>query len=269
MEHLPFNELLDFAKKIFYSGLVGSARFMGVSLFFPLFAWLQIRGIMRNTIVVALSVPNIALIYFSLGNMPAPDIFVAVPLIAKEVAIGVVLGMLFGLPFWAAQIAGDVVDAFRGASIANLFDPVNANEVSITGTFMVLYSLAIFALMGGLPLLIDPLMGSLAAWPSTVLMININKAALAGLAAVGAQALYYAMLLAAPLLVALALADIALIFAVRSGRSFPIYDLTNTFHNLIFVIILPVYAALFVQYFPQLMRNMFDTASHLLPMVVQ
>jgi type III secretion protein T len=269
MENLPINEFLDWMKKVFYAGSVGSARFMGLSLFFPLFSWLQIRGVLRNTIIVALSVPNIALIYFALGDGPVPSIFHDITLVVKELAIGAVLGMLLGLPFWAAQIAGDVTDAFRGASAANLFDPVNANEISVTGTFLTLYTLVIFALIGGMPMLIDVLMRSFAAWPSATLMVDLNTATLAKLAEIGAQALFIALILAAPLLIALALVDIALIFAVRTGRSFPIYDLTNTFHNLIFIFILPWYALLLVEHFPPILRNMFTSVTALLPEVVK
>jgi type III secretion protein T len=269
MEHLPINELTDWAKKIFYAGLVGSSRFMGLAVFFPLFSWLQIRGILRNAVIVALSVPNIALIYFNLSDAPLPGVFETTALIMKEFVIGVVLGMLLGLPFWAAQIAGDVTDAFRGASAANLFDPVNASEISLTGTFLVLYSLAIFAVLGGMPMLVDALMGSLAVWPSTVLTININTATLVTLAGIGARALYVSLILAAPLLISLALADIALIFATRSGRSFPIYDLTNTFHNLIFIFILPAFALLFVEHFPPILRAFFNDVANTIPAVVK
>jgi type III secretion protein T len=177
--------------------------------------------------------------------------------------------MLLGLPFWAAQIAGDVTDAFRGASAANLFDPVNANEISITGTFLVLYSLAIFAIIGGIPMLVDVLMRSLAVWPSATLLIDINTVALASLAKIGAHALLISIILAAPLLIALALADIALIFAVRSGRSFPIYDLTNTFHNVIFMFMMPIFAILFIQHFPPILRTMFTDILNTLPTVVK
>jgi type III secretion protein T len=269
MEHLPINELMNWLGKIFYAGFVGSGRFMGLAIFFPLFSWLQLRGPLRTTVVVALSVPNIALIYFNLGAMPAPGVFETLPLVLKEAAIGSVLGMLFGLPFWAAQIAGDVTDAFRGASVANLFDPVNANEVSLTGTFLTLYALALFSLIGGIPLLTDLVMRSLAVWPSTTLFIKLNSSALENLTAIGGHALYVSLILAAPLLIALALADVALVFATRSGKSFPIYDLTYTFHNLIFIFILLAYSGLFIEYFPQILRTMFDDIANTLQQVVK
>lgn len=269
MENLPFDQLLDWMKRIFYAGFVGSGRFLGLAIFFPLFSYLQLRGVLRNSVVVALSVPNIALIYFNLGDAPVPGVFQTMPLVFKEMAIGMVLGMLLGLPFWAAQIAGDVTDAFRGASSANLFDPVNANEVSITGTFLMLYTLAIFALIGGIPLLVDMMMRSFAAWPSTLLFVKIDQSALVDLAAIGGRALLLSMILAGPLLIALALADITLIFATHSGRSFPIYDLTNTFHNLIFIFILPVFAVLFIEHFPPILRTMFLNVLDTLPAVVK
>jgi len=269
MDQLPLNELTDWVKRIFYSGLIGSARLTGLSLFFPLFSWLQIRGVLRNVIMVALSVPNIALIYFSLEHAPLPGVFETMPLVLKEMAIGGVLGLLLGLPFWAAQIAGDVTDAFRGASAANLFDPVNSNEMSLTGTFLMLYSLAIFTVLGGMPMLLDALMTSFAVWPSMTLVIDPNMAALASLAGVAGQALFTALIIAAPFLIALALADIALIFAVRSGRSFPIYDLTNTFHNLMFMFILPFFAMRFIEFFPPMLRSLFRSVIDILPSVVK
>ncbi len=269
MDQLPINELIDFAKRIFYSGLVGSARFMGLAIFFPLFSWIQLRGILKNVVLVALSVPNIAYIYFSLGNGATPGVFVAVPLILKETAIGAVLGMLLGLPFWAAQTAGDVTDSFRGASASNLTDPVNANEASVSGTFFMLYTLTMFMMIGGLHMLIDILMQTYAIWPSTQLSVTFNIEAFSALAEVAARSLLLALVLGGPLLIALALADITLVFAGRSGRSFPIFDLTNTFHNLIFIFVMPVFAMLFAEHFPPILRTVFLDIEKILPTLVK
>lgn len=269
MEGLPFNELIGWVQRIFYAGFVGSGRFMGFAVFFPLFSWIQLRGVLRNGVIVALSLPNIAVIYLNLGDAPIPGLFQTIPLIIKEVAIGIVFGMLLGLPFWAAQMAGDVTDAFRGASAANLFDPVNSNEVSVTGTFLVLYSLAIFVLIGGIPLLVDMMMRSFAVWPSTTLFVDINQAAFIDFAGVAGRALMMALIMAAPLLISLAFADLAIIFATRSGKSFPIYDLINTFHNMIFILVLPFFALLFMEHYPPVLRTLFNDVANILPSVVK
>lgn len=267
METLPIHELMVLIKKFFYVGFVGSARFMGLAIFFPLFSWIQIRGILRITILVALSVPNIAMIYFNLGE--TPGVFETMPLILKEIAIGAILGILLGLPFWAAQMAGDVTDVFRAANMSNLFDPVNANETSISGTFFMLYSLVLFCMIGGIPMLVDMLMQSYAIWPSTTLLIDINTAAFASFAAIAGRALFLALILASPLLIALALADITLVFAARSGKSFPIYEQSNTLHNVIFIFVLPVFALLFIEHFPPILRTMFLDVSNTLPELVK
>lgn len=240
---------------------IGLARYYGFTFMFPLFSWMEVRGPLRFAIAAALSMPSILMVFQLLREtgMPTPLMWTA--LVAKEAFVGALLGGFVGLPFWGVQAIGDTVDLYRGSSAANLFDPVHAQEMSISGKFLVMFALAIFVLLGGIAETVDLVIRSQAAWPVMSLTPPFEMASLAAFGAVAAKAMTVAMVLGAPLLLALLLVDVALVFAVRGARSFNVYDLTNSARGLMLLIILPVYAMLFTHHFEQHLRDLLRAMS--------
>src|ERR1700733_12351852 len=114
---LPIDQLLPLIQQVFAAGTIGSGRLLGLIIYFPLFSYLQLKNsVLRLGVAIGLSVPSIAIVYHDMALTAPMPYFQIIALMMKEMAVGGVLGMLLGLPFWAAQTAGDVTDAFRGAS---------------------------------------------------------------------------------------------------------------------------------------------------------
>lgn len=245
------------------AGTLGFARYYGFTFIFPLFSWMEVRGPLRFAIAIGLSLPSAVMVHQLLreGGMPSPGLWAA--LMVKEAAVGMALGSVMGLPFWAMQGVGDTIDVYRGASAANLFDPVNAQEMTISGKFLVMFSLTLFAALGGIGETVDLLLRSQRAWPVLALSPPFEIATLKGFGEVALKALMIAVALGAPLLIALLLVDVALVFAVRGARSFNVYDLTNAARGLMLVLVLPVYVTLFARHFPDLLRPLLRLMSDL------
>jgi flagellar biosynthetic protein FliR len=73
--------------------------------------------------------------------------FAVVPLlvrIASEVAIGVIIGFTARFIFAGIQFAGDIMGFQMGFSIANMFDPMISQEVSILSEFQFIMAMIIF-----------------------------------------------------------------------------------------------------------------------------
>lgn len=235
---------------------IGFARYYGLTFVFPLFSWMEVRGPLRFAIAAALSVPSMLMVYQMLRVSGPLTPFLWAALVAKEAFIGALIGGLLGLPFWAIQGIGDTVDVYRGASAANLFDPVHAQEMTISGKFFVMFALALFAVLGGIGESVDLVQRSHGVWPALSLVPPFEISTLKGVADVALKAITIALVLGAPLLIALLLVDVALIFAVRGARSFNIYDLTNAARGLLLIIILPVYATFFAHHFQIHLRGL-------------
>lgn len=234
---------------------IGLARYYGFSFVFPLFTWMEIRGAMRFAIAAGLSVPSMVMVYQMVRNgaQPTPAIWAA--LVVKEAFVGALIGGLLGLPFWGIQGVGDALDVYRGASAANLFDPIHAQEMTISGKFLMMMALALFAILGGVGESVDLLLHSQSVWPVMNLAPPFDVAALKGFGAVVLKALTIALVLGAPLFIALLLVDVTLIFAVRGARSFNVYDLAHSARGLLLLFILPAYVILFAHHFETYLRD--------------
>jgi type III secretion protein T len=169
-------------------------------------------------------------------------------LTGKEAMIGAALGLLLGAPFWALDVAGDVLDAQRGATQGRLNDPAGFEDVSITGTMLVVTGIALFVMIGGLETLADLLYTSWALWrplgPPPKLDDRLPLLLLGFLDRVTRQG----VILAFPAVAAMLLADGALMALARMAPQARIDDLAFSVRNVIFFIFMVLYAFFLLTY---------------------
>ena len=149
-------------------------------------------------------------------------------LAAREALIGVAVGLVVSFIFRAAEAAGGLADVLRGASLGEVLSPASGARTSPIGALYLLAATVIFLELGGLGRLAGALARSYEALP-------IAGGALAGApvatarSAAGlvlsssAKLIESAIGLAAPVIVALLLADVALGFVGRIAPAAPIY----------------------------------------------
>ncbi|HRJ69010.1 MAG TPA: flagellar biosynthetic protein FliR [Beijerinckiaceae bacterium] len=237
---------------------IGFARYYGFTFVFPLFSWMQVRGPLRFAIALGLSMPSIILVYGQLRSGGLVPTGMWAVLVAKEALVGALIGALMGLPFWAMQGMGDAIDVYRGGSAANLFDPVHAQEMTITGNFLLLLALVLFVVIGGVSQSVDIVLRSQAVWPAMHLVPPFEWEALRNLADVAARGLSIALIVAAPLLIAMLLIDVALMFAVKGARTLQIYELSQAARGLLLLMILPAFVLLFESHFVTYLRGLLE-----------
>ena len=228
--------------------VAGSARAAGFMLLFPLFTRLELPQTLSLPVSIAISLPVIMMIHAQGTVTRELGAGVFMLIIGKEFAIGAMLGILMAVPIWAAQGAGDIIDLYRGASAPNLFDPVNASEVTALGSLLVFLSLALFVAAGGIPAALEILYESYTVWPVQQVAppFSLDAATVFGKALTEIVRLAY--VLAAPPLIVLALIDITFMFVERTARRFQIFDLTNAFKSLAVILLAPVYTLFFAYY---------------------
>jgi flagellar biosynthetic protein FliR len=131
-----------------------------------------------------------------------------------QVGAGLALGFIGVLFFSAISLAGGLIDLFSGFSSAQLFDPSTSSASSLFGRFYsVLATTLLFAIDGHL-LLTRGFLTSFDAAPLT----SLNMADLAGALTDGAGKFFLAAVeIAAPLLAALFLAEVAMGLLARAA----------------------------------------------------
>jgi flagellar biosynthetic protein FliR len=145
-------------------------------------------------------------------------------LLAREVIVGLCLALVASGPFRAAEIAGRLSDALRGANIAEVIAPTSDERASPLAALHVLVATLLFLQLGGLEQVLAALMSSYQAVPlgggfSPAQATHAGRAVVAASAALIASGLA----LAAPVVVALWLADVALGLVARAAPQIPVY----------------------------------------------
>jgi flagellar biosynthesis protein FliR len=97
----------------------------------------------------------------------ATDIVPFAGLAVKELAIGVMMGIVANFMFNAVQLAGQILDVQIGFGIANVVDPMTSAQVPVMGQFQFILATLLFLALDGHHLLLLALQQSFDLVPLT------------------------------------------------------------------------------------------------------
>lgn len=243
------------------------ARPLALIAVMPVFSRAQVEGLLRGGIAAALCLPMLPELHVIVaGKMPTGTMLLLLSL--KEAALGTILGLLLGAPFWALDVAGDVLDLQRGSNQGRIEDPSGGDDVSIMGTFLFVVGVVLFAVSGGLEVMASSLYRSWRIWPvlSGVPVMNSGTPDL--LLGMLDELMRQALRLAVPVILAMLLADFALILVGRVAQGLRVDNQALAARNLAFFLFLPLYSAFMIFYMRQdfaLMPYVVDAMSQSLP----
>ena len=237
--------LLSSVYPFLVAAAIAAARALGVVMVTPAFTRLGVTGLIRSSVAIIVAVPVIPVVLDTVMTTQLSSGIIA-GLLIKEMFIGSIVGIAFGIPFWAAEAAGDLVDLQRGSTAAQLIDPLALAESNITSTFLTITLLALFFLTGGFSLLLRGLYDSYALWPATSFAPVLGVNSVAPLLRVLDRIVQISVLMVAPIVIGLLLTDIALGFLSRLTPQFFVFDLSLSVKNLLFTFLMVVYAMFLV-----------------------
>ncbi len=255
---------------------LASARMLGLLLILPLSTRLGLTGLLRGGVALALALPVAPALLPLLLASPVGGARLLL-LGTKEAFVGLVLGILFAVPFWTAEAAGELIDQQRGSTGAVLPDPSQDAQTGITGTLLVLTLITIFFLNDGMRMLVDAVYDSYRVWPALEAAPRLAGLATAGGVTAGGvtaggvtaggvtagggagnaallmlgvfdRVLASGFLLASPLLVAMLLVELALALVSRFAPQLNVFDLAMSLKGLVHVVGLPLYAVFLIGY---------------------
>jgi type III secretion protein T len=227
------------------AGAFAMARALGVIMLTPAFTRLGMTGLLRSCTAVAIALPMVPVLHESLAAVQLSSVTIA-GLLIKEMAVGAIIGIAFGVPFWAAEAAGDLVDLQRGSTAGQLLDPLALAESNITATLLSMTLVALFFMVGGFSLLLRGLYDSYGLWPAASFAPIFGANAIGPLLQLLDRIMQASVLLVAPVVISLLVTDIALGFLSRMTPQIHVFDLSLAVKNLLFTFLLVIYAVFLV-----------------------
>lgn len=229
---------------------LGMARPAGIFLILPVFTRAEMGTLIRLGLAFGLAFPVLGYSQQSLAPVGADVQVVRLVLVAlKELFVGVLIGFVVGIPFWAIQSVGELIDTQRGISneVAPV-DPTTKSQASALGLFLGLLGITIFVAADGLNTLVETLYGSYGLWPIQRFLPAADLDAMMGLARLVDRVLRTALLVGGPVIVLMLLLDLCVMLIGRFAPQLNANDLAPTVKNVAVVLFMMAYAGYLFDY---------------------
>src|SRR5438477_372904 len=208
----------------------------------PLFVG-GVPWLVRVTFVAGLAFSLLPLAYAdpALAALSANNL---IPFALKEAGIGLVLGLVSSIGFWALYAAGVVIEYQAGLTMANTIDPLRGQSDSLVGgIFMQLFTI-LFLLTGGLLSLIGMLFESYRVWPLASMTPLIGSAQLITVAMQGLEGLIVlAVKVAAPFVILMLAVESSIGYLSRFAPQLNVFFLSLPIKVMVFTGLLLLYGA--------------------------
>lgn len=245
IDELP-SSLSDLLTYVFAAAFA-TARISALFFVMPLFTRIRLPGLLRSGLALALVVPVFPMMVNELSQNQMTSIIVLLFLF-KEVIVGGLLALVLGVPFWAAEAAGDIVDLQRGSMMGNLIDPSMTYETSITGTLLAIVTIMAFVAAGGLTFTIRMVYESYNIWPVRDFFPSFSENTLIALLDLLTNILVLAITLMYPMIISLIISDIVFAFLARASPHLNIFALSLVVKTLVYCIVFALYASFMLGY---------------------
>jgi len=132
---------------------------------------------------------------------------------AAQVLLGVIVGFVASLVFTGISFAGELIDLQIGFAIANVINPQTQQNITIIGEFQLALATLVFLVTNSHYFLIQGIAGSFNLLPLPY--INLDPSVAGNLSLFFAQSFLIVFRIAAPVVVAMFLTNVALAFMAR------------------------------------------------------
>lgn len=133
-----------------------------------------------------------------------------VGIVVKEAILGLLIGFVLSIPFWAVKATGFLIDMQRGVMSALFFSHMTENMVSPIGNFFNLILTVLLLVTGGFMTLLKTLFLSYQTWPINQMLPAMSLKVADYMLQQFDALLYTTLLLAGPIIIMMFLIDIGL-----------------------------------------------------------
>ncbi|MEM7280623.1 MAG: type III secretion system export apparatus subunit SctT [Pseudomonadota bacterium] len=222
------------------------ARLGAAFLILPLMTSEVVSPMVRNVFFVSLALAVMPLVSATVPEQPLGAM--VVPILLKEVFIGLVLGYTFGLIFWALEGAGEIIDAKVGTTTAQIVDPLLGHQTSLMGAFLGRLTAFLFVAMGGLLVFIGLVLESFTLWPVDAPFPVLRTMGVDFFIHKFDEFVAITLILATPVLLALTLVEFGLGFINRYAPQLNVFSLSLSLKAWLAVMIIMLMIPFLVEY---------------------
>lgn len=233
MPYIEFHRLI-------LAAVLAMARIGGAFMICPALTDSMIPGVVRKAFTLAialLAVPPI------LSAMPPgePNHYMFALAAIKEVGIGFLIGFFAAVPFWIAENVGNFIDNQRGATMGEVFSPLNGTQVSTFGIFFSQLVSTIFFVGGAIFIFLSALYMSYKIWPVFDGWVTMtNNSPLVILGAVD-EMLKVTIIISTPVIMVMFLATLGLGFVNRTAPQLNVFFLSMPVKSALGIAFLVIY----------------------------
>ncbi len=145
--------------------LINLPRVTAAFVMIPFFSREMLPGaLIKNGIIMSVSM---FLVPVNIATAEAMSLYTfdTLLLLLKEMFIGLVIGFLVAIPFWAIESVGFFIDNQRGATMASSLNPLTGSQTSPLGILLNQVSSTLFFVSGTFVLFMEGLYRSYKIWP--------------------------------------------------------------------------------------------------------
>ena len=236
--------------------LIGAAVFAGVRIgTLMLFAPFLGSSAIAAQVKIGFTVMLTALLYPTYASMRlTTDMLDWVRIVAGEIVIGLLLALMVQFLFDAAELAGQITGVQTGFSLVNILDPQTQVETPVLSVFHQTIALLIFLRLDVHHWLLRGLAASFSYLPPGGGVSAFSASA--GLLQAASAIFMAGMQMAAPVMLATALSDIALGFLSKASPQLPVLFFGLSIKSMLGLMVLAGTLA----WWPQHLEREFSTA---------
>jgi type III secretion protein T len=227
--------------------LLGMARLVALLFMLPYYAKQASSALVRVAIALAFALPALPMLMAQYSQNLAPDTLL-LGLLFKETLIGFCMGWIIALPFWAAEAIGFIISNQYGATVGNTNDALTGNEASPLGVLLLQLYLVLFLMHGGANAVLETYYASYAVWPLAATWPSLDAGFPAHWLQLFDAMMRLSVMLAAPAMIAMLLAEIGLAIVSMFAPQLPVFFLAMPVKACIALFVLMIYLAMLMGY---------------------
>lgn len=226
--------------RIILAAVLAMARIGGAFAICPALTESMIPGVARRAFVVGIAILAVPPI---VASMPPgePNFYLFALVAIKEAIIGFLIGFFAAMPFWIAENVGNFIDNQRGATMGEVYSPLNGSQVSTLGIFFSQIVSTMFFVGGVVFIFLAALYASYSIWPVFGDFIKMtNDSPLVMLNCVD-EMIRTTVIIAAPVIMVMFLATLGLGLVNRTAPQLNVFFLSMPVKSALGVAFLIIY----------------------------
>lgn len=201
----------------------------------PAFSESLLTGMARRLVILVLTLMVVPMVKAQWSALPSGPMWAF--LAVKEAVLGTCFGFLAAIPFRVIEVAGNLMDNQRGATMGEIFSPMSESQAAPLAEFLTQCWIALFYLSGAVLLFLTALFESYRLFP-VVSGIQFT-AALPQLALGSVDALMgLAVIISAPVIIVMVLATLGLGLVNRSAPQLNVFFLSMPIKSALGILVL-------------------------------